>query len=184
MISDHNASQVALVGSTVIRRQWDVIRAYRYRLGCGLVCGIYSRHSGKLCSLPRGYTLTTWLPGTARARVIIWEYTAEQVFKHPLLGVGVESTAILNKLQKTIAAPEQPRRLCLSAGVRKPRTTTSFCRPGSNLARSVQVSGHRRGVAVALIFAYRLHRSDLLPAHLQASRWWPPFRGACGKCGS
>jgi len=38
-----------------------------------------------------------WLPSTAQARIIIWGYTAEQIPKNPLLGVGVRSTRVLDQ---------------------------------------------------------------------------------------
>ncbi len=37
-----------------------------------------------------------WLPTTAQARIIIWGYTAEQVAKNPILGIGVRSTRVLD----------------------------------------------------------------------------------------
>ena len=38
----------------------------------------------------------TWLPHTGRQRIILWGYTAEQVKRHPLLGVGTDSTKPLD----------------------------------------------------------------------------------------
>jgi O-antigen ligase len=109
MISDHNASQVALLGSSIIVAAMG--RWARYVIGCLCIswCAAFILVIPMSFALYQGgLHLTTWLPVTAMQRIIIWEYTAEQVFKHPLLGVGVESTATLNKQQKTIAAPEQP----------------------------------------------------------------------------
>jgi hypothetical protein len=37
-----------------------------------------------------------WLPTTAQARIIIWGYTAEQVAKNPIFGIGVRSTRVLD----------------------------------------------------------------------------------------
>ncbi len=37
----------------------------------------------------------SWLPGSARHRVIIWNHTAEQVLKAPWLGVGARTTYVL-----------------------------------------------------------------------------------------
>ena len=48
------------------------------------------------------------MPNSARARVILWEYTAEQTLTHPLLGVGVESTPTLRKQQKAAGQREHP----------------------------------------------------------------------------
>jgi O-antigen ligase len=109
MISDHSASQVALLGSSMVVMAMG--RWPRYVIGCLCIawCAAF------VVVIPMSFAvyqgglhLTTWLPVTARQRIIIWEYTAEQVFKHPLLGAGVESTATLNKQQRIVAAPEQP----------------------------------------------------------------------------
>jgi O-antigen ligase len=51
--------------------------------------------------------MVDWLPRSFRARVIIWEYTAEHVFDHPWLGVGADSTRAL-KEPRTIGTAEQP----------------------------------------------------------------------------
>ena len=37
-----------------------------------------------------GWHMAPWLPNSARARIILWEYTAERVLEHPWLGIGVE----------------------------------------------------------------------------------------------
>jgi O-antigen ligase len=55
-----------------------------------------------------GLHLATWLPYSARARIILWEYAGEQVFAHPILGVGVESTPVLANQQKAAGTFEQP----------------------------------------------------------------------------
>ena len=39
-----------------------------------------------------GLHMATWLPDTARARIILWDFTAEQVAKKPLFGHGLRST--------------------------------------------------------------------------------------------
>jgi O-antigen ligase len=36
-----------------------------------------------------------WLPGSARHRIIIWNYTAQQVLKAPWLGVGARTTYVM-----------------------------------------------------------------------------------------
>ena len=55
-----------------------------------------------------GCTLPNWLPKSARARIILWEYTAEQALNRPLFGVGVDSTPRLSTQQKATLAREQP----------------------------------------------------------------------------
>ena len=51
----------------------------------------------------------TWLQPSARHRIIIWNYTAEQVLKAPLLGVGADMTFILGpRLEPhVITAPDE-----------------------------------------------------------------------------
>ena len=109
MISDHNSSQVALVSSTVIA----LAMRYSPRLIVPALAAAWCAAfvlviPASFAAYENGLHFARWLPGTARARIIIWQYTAEQVSKHPLLGVGVESTALLNNLQKADAPPEQP----------------------------------------------------------------------------
>jgi hypothetical protein len=50
--------------------------------------------------LPGLTPLADWLPNSARARVILWEYTAEQTLTSHLLGIGVDSTPALSKQLK------------------------------------------------------------------------------------
>ena len=38
-----------------------------------------------------------WLPMSARARIIIWEYTAERVLENPFLGIGADSRPSLGQ---------------------------------------------------------------------------------------
>ena len=37
--------------------------------------------------------MKSWLPDSARARIILWEYIAERVLEHPWLGIGVQLNA-------------------------------------------------------------------------------------------
>jgi O-antigen ligase len=42
----------------------------------------------------------SWLPSSARARVIIWQYTAERALEHPWIGIGVNSTPAVKAMMK------------------------------------------------------------------------------------
>jgi O-antigen ligase len=55
-----------------------------------------------------GLHFANWLPDSARARIILWEYTAEHVLDRPLLGAGVDSTPRLTNQQKATVGREQP----------------------------------------------------------------------------
>ena len=109
MISEHSASQVGLLGSTIIvMAMWHwprrVIRALAVLWCLSFVLVI----PASVIAYQNGLHFATWLPVTARQRVIIWQYTAEQVFSHPLLGTGVESTPVLNRQQEATGI-EQPQ---------------------------------------------------------------------------
>jgi hypothetical protein len=48
-----------------------------------------------------------WLSASARARVILWQYTAERVLENPFLGIGADSTAKVRDEQ--IGRPKKPK---------------------------------------------------------------------------
>lgn len=50
--------------------------------------------------------MASWLPNSARARVIIWEYTAERVLDRPWLGIGADSTRALKQQREAAEQPE------------------------------------------------------------------------------
>jgi O-antigen ligase len=104
--SDHQSSQIALVLSPLF---FTVAKLWPKKIGPS-VAAVWIL--GFALALPISFALyrsdlhmAQWLPTSARARVIIWDYTAERVLKHPVLGIGVDSTRSLN--QRQIA--EQPK---------------------------------------------------------------------------
>jgi peroxiredoxin Q/BCP len=107
-LSEHDSSQVALVLSAIVlvlAFVWrsGVIRALAilWCLGFALVI--------PLDLLAYKYELhqESWLPNSARARIIIWQYTAERVLEHPWIGIGVNSTpAVKAKLKGREDRPE------------------------------------------------------------------------------
>jgi O-antigen ligase len=106
-LSEHDSSQVALIGSSLV-----VLLAWHWRR-CIVAALAVLWCAAFLLVIPAGFAayqnglhMASWLPKSARARIILWEYTAEQTLTHPLLGSGVEATPVLNKQQK--AARQQP----------------------------------------------------------------------------
>jgi hypothetical protein len=110
LLSTHGTSKVALIAGTLTA-------------GCGLVA---PKLTGRLVAigwvtlclaiLPAalvahriGLHNNQWLAPSARHRVIIWNFTAEQVLKSPLLGVGANATYVLGpQLEATIVnAPDE-----------------------------------------------------------------------------
>ena len=107
-ISEHESSQVAIVaGLAVLLLAW---RWPRQIIAGVAVCWVL----GFVLVLPLDFlALNTaelhqakWLPKSARARVIIWEYTAEQVLERPLTGIGADSTAKVK--ERRLTPEEQP----------------------------------------------------------------------------
>ena len=75
---------------------------------CRLVCFFCARNPGKLCRVSERIAFCDLAARYGPSRVIIWEYTAEQVLKHPLLGVGVASTPVLTDQQRAAGPLEKP----------------------------------------------------------------------------
>jgi O-antigen ligase len=99
-ISEHDSSQVALIGSSVVALlawKWRrlVIRALAVLWCAAFVLVI----PASFAAYQNGLHFSTLLPFSARARIILWNYTAEQTLAHPLLGVGVDSTPALSQQQ-------------------------------------------------------------------------------------
>ncbi len=107
-ISEHDSSQVALVASLIVLPfawSWPraVIRglALLWCLGFVLVLPLdFLAYKAELHQ-------AKWLPSSARARVIIWEFTAERVLERPWLGIGADSTPAVKA--KSEAQPDWPK---------------------------------------------------------------------------
>jgi O-antigen ligase len=66
-----------------------------------------------------------WLEPSTRHRIIIWNYTAEQVLSAPWLGVGARTTYVLGpRLERTLPAPPDEQALA-SFGIRRTLSTHS-----------------------------------------------------------
>ena len=92
-LSEHDSSQIGVIASALIlplafADARTVIRglALAWCLGFVLVLPL------DFLAYKAGLHQAEWLPNSARARIIIWEYTAERVLERPLAGIGAEST--------------------------------------------------------------------------------------------
>lgn len=52
-----------------------------------------------------GLHKAAWLPNSARHRIVLWAYTAEQVWQRPLTGVGAASTKLIDARRGAKVAP-------------------------------------------------------------------------------
>lgn len=100
-LSEHDSSQVALIGSAFV-----VVAAVKWRTAVIRVlavawCAAFALVlPASIALYEGGWHLSDRLPTSARARIILWQYTAEQTFDRPFRGVGVNSTPELRKQQK------------------------------------------------------------------------------------
>jgi hypothetical protein len=108
-VSEHDSSHVALIVSALIVLAALRWRAIVIRALAVLWCAAF------ILVLPASFVaydtewhLSEWLPKSARARVILWQYTAEEALKRPLLGVGVDSTPLLRAEQRARYGRKRP----------------------------------------------------------------------------
>jgi O-antigen ligase len=115
-LSEHNSSQIALAASLLILPfAWFNPRAVIRGLALVWCLAFVLVLPLDFLAYKAEWHLADWLPKSGRARIIIWEYTAERVLERPLLGIGADSTpAVRKEIAKT---PEQPEGFVL------PRTT-------------------------------------------------------------
>jgi O-antigen ligase len=108
-ISQHESSQIAVViGLFVLALAWKWPREI---VAAVALCWVL----GFILVLPLDFLAfrtaelhqARWLPTSARARIIIWEYTAGQVLERPLTGIGADSTARVKARRTT--PEEQPK---------------------------------------------------------------------------
>jgi O-antigen ligase len=106
-ISEHDSSQVALIVSLLIfSAAWVWPRVVVPALAIAWCIALVLVLPFDFLAYKTELHLATWLPSSARARVILWEFTAERVLDHPWGGIGADSTPAL-KEQRDLA--ERPR---------------------------------------------------------------------------
>jgi O-antigen ligase len=107
LISERMSSQLALVSSAAIFALAYVWRRAAIRLLAVVWCG------GFVLILPAAFAayqadlhLAEWIPESARARMIIWQFTAERTLERPVLGIGAGSTPALRTPRGEAEQPE------------------------------------------------------------------------------
>jgi O-antigen ligase len=141
-LSEHDSSQLALIVSTLVvmlALTWraPVIRALAI-LWCAALIFVLP---ASFTAYESGWHLSEWLPKSARARVILWQYTAERTLERPLLGVDVDSTPKLREQQRARFGREKPE------GFVYPRTM------GHHAHNIYLQSWYELGAVGALLFA-------------------------------
>ena len=105
-ISEHDSSQVALIGSLLIFPvAWTWPRVVVRTLAAVWCIAFILVLPLDFLAYKAELHMAPWLPSSARARVILWEYTAERVLDHPWLGIGAASTPALKEQRELAERP-------------------------------------------------------------------------------
>jgi O-antigen ligase len=100
-LSEHDSSQVALALSAIAFALAFVWRPGIIRTLAVIWCLCFALVIPlDRLAYQQGLHLVSWLPSSFRARIIIWQYTAEHVLDHPWIGVGVNSTPAVKAMMK------------------------------------------------------------------------------------
>lgn len=107
VLSYHQSSQLALLLSVfvfLLAQLWPkaVVRtlAAVWCLGFALVLPLsFAAYNADL-------HLASWMPSSFKARIIIWEYTAERALERPWIGIGARSTRDLRQAKDLAEKPE------------------------------------------------------------------------------
>lgn len=159
-ISEHDSSQVALIGSLLIFPvAWTWPRVVVPTLAVAWCMAFVLVLPLDFLAYKTELHMAPWLPSSARARVILWEYTAERVLDHPWVGIGADSTPALKEQRELAEQPEQP------TGFVFPRTT------GQHAHDLFLQTWYELGVVGAILIAFAgvaiTLRIPLLPSEAQ-----------------
>jgi O-antigen ligase len=157
LLSDRMSSQLALVSSLIVFSLAYIWRRTVVHVLAALWC------LGFVLVLPAAFLaykadlhLATWVPKSARARMIIWEFTAERVLERPWLGIGAGSTPALRVPRGEAEQPE---------GFVVPRTTGAHAH--NLFLQTWYELGLVGAILVAIAGALLALRISLLPVEAQ-----------------
>ena len=156
-LSDRMSSQLALVSSLIVFSLAYIWRRTVVHVLAALWC------LGFVLILPAAFLaykadlhLATWVPKSARARMIIWEFTAERVLERPWHGIGAGSTPALRVPRGEAEQPE---------GFVYPRTTGAHAH--NLFLQTWYELGLVGAILVAIAGALLVLRISLLPGVAQ-----------------
>ena len=113
-LATHGTSKLALTGALIVfAAAWLAPRLTGRLVVLGWVIACVAVLPAALIAHRIDLHNAKWLEPSTRHRIIIWNYTAEQVLKAPWLGVGAHTTYVLGpQLEQTLKTPpdEQFRR--------------------------------------------------------------------------
>jgi O-antigen ligase len=97
-LSEHQTSQIAIIVSVVVFGICLAsVKLGRYVVLLGWLLAFLAVVPAAILAMKSDLNNASWLPMSARERIILWAYTAEHVKDHPIVGIGVNSTRALNR---------------------------------------------------------------------------------------
>jgi O-antigen ligase len=164
LLSEHDSSQFALLGSALVflfAQRWPRavlgglagLWCLSFALALPLSFAAYNDDLYKAESLPQSY----------KARIFLWEYTAEQTLKHPWLGVGVRSTR-----EEDVEQPHQKHPEAQVRGFAVNRVGTTGHHGHSIFVQTWYELGAVGAVLLAVAGALIVLHSAILPKEAQA----------------
>jgi O-antigen ligase len=102
--SDHQTSILALGASSLIFLIYRFSpRSARILIMMGWVAAVLLVRPAVLIAYDQGLHKASWMQESARARIILWAYTAQQMSKAPILGVGAQTTRAESEARRPAA---------------------------------------------------------------------------------
>jgi O-antigen ligase/polysaccharide polymerase Wzy-like membrane protein len=97
----HATSKIAFVGASIAFVGFQVWpAATRRAITLGWIAIIVLVVPVALLAYQSELYLSSWLPQSARHRIVIWGYSSQQIATAPILGAGIATTRALNELQR------------------------------------------------------------------------------------
>ena len=157
LLSERMSSQFALVSSLLVFSLACIWRRAVVRALAALWClGFVLILPGAFLAYKADLHLATWVPESARARMIVWEFTAERVLERPWLGIGAGSTPALRVPRGESEQPE---------GFVYPRTTGAHAH--NLFLQTWYELGLVGAILIAIAGALLVLRISLLPVEAQ-----------------
>ena len=104
--SEHETSMLALAGALITFAGMRLVgRAFRWAVLVGWIGAVLLVVPLALSAHSAGLHQASWLPQTGRNRIILWNVTATETLKRPILGVGVAATKELDEARIELAKP-------------------------------------------------------------------------------
>jgi hypothetical protein len=181
-LSEHDSSQIGVIASALILPlAWADARAVIRGLALAWCLGFVLVLPLDFLAYKAGLHRADWLPNSARARIVIWEYTAERVLERPFSA----SAPIRPRRRRRRSRLEQRSRKVSCKRARPGTTRITFsCKAGTSLAcwaRSLRRSRAPRPHCASC--SCRSPRNPMVPPPSRSSSSSPPSPGACGRRG-